>query len=58
MPVDEKNESLPLIVSTDPEKYPYLWAEDFSPVSLGEATDIVGYEIADLLLFQTYPCTI
>ena len=29
LPVDEKNESLPLIVSTDPEKYPYLRAEDY-----------------------------
>ncbi len=42
LPVDEKNESLPLIVSTDPEKYPYLWAEvstsnDFDFCDLGSS---------------------
>ncbi len=58
LPVDGENISLPLIVLTDPKKYPYLWAEDYSPVSLGEAADIVGYEIADLLLFPPSPCTI
>jgi len=58
LPVDGENISLPLIVLTGPEKYPYIWSEDYESVSLGEAAEIVGYEIADLLLFQTYPCTI
>ena len=58
LPVDEKNISLPLIVLTDPKEYPYMWAEDYEPVSLDEAADIMGYEIADLLLFPPYPCTI
>ena len=58
LPVDGENISLPLIVLTGPEKYPYIWSEDYESVSLGEAAEIVGYEIADLLLFQTYSCTI
>jgi len=34
LPVDGENISLPLIVLTDPEKYPYIWAEDYEPISL------------------------
>jgi len=39
LPVDEKNESLPLIVSTDPEKYPYLWAEDYHTIDFDDFCD-------------------
>jgi len=48
LPVDEKNESLPLIVSTDPENYPYLWAEDsqdfdFCGLGFGDEESFRGY---------------
>ena len=45
LPVDEKNESLPLIVSTDPEKYPYLLVEGYHtgkiPLLIGRGVGII-----------------
>jgi outer membrane lipoprotein len=60
LPVDEKNESLPLIVSTDPEKYPYLLVEGYHtgkiPLLLGRGVGIImTIPVCVAVSYLTYP---